>query len=180
MTRCLRDRTLLLVHYGEGHATHQAHLAACSRCTSRYRRIVQDLALIGDALERMPAAEKLRRLTRAPWRRRVAVAAVLAMGVMIVGVEVWLWRDTQVVLQAQRHPGEAETIRFLAEVSAGLSSASDGSEEESQLLLPAPDLADSAMGLEWDDDLRAGPGETCLECDTVDENIWGGDGDENL
>ena len=68
----------------------------------------------------MPSAITVRHRRRAPWRRRVAVAAVLAAGVMVAGVKVRLWRDTQILVRWQRTTDETDTLRFLAEVSAVL------------------------------------------------------------
>ncbi len=173
MMRCLRDRTLLLVHYGEGHATQRAHLAACGRCAARYRRVVEDLELISSALERMPATVRVRRPTRAPWGSRVAVAAVLAGVVVLAGVEVRLRRDTQVLVRGQRTADDADTLRFLAEVSTDLSASSDG---EASLLPPAPYRADrEEMVLE--EDISLGElGEACADCSVEEENTGGGEG----
>ncbi len=175
MKSCLRDQSLLLVYYAEGTAAHLAHLEACPDCAARYRQVVRDLELIGHALERMPAAITVRRRSSAPWRRRVAVAAVLAAGVMLTGVEVWLWRGTQVLVQGQRSTDEADTMRFLVEVSAGLSAPSELSEEESTLLPPAPQRTDPEMILEGGDDNSLGEmGEACTGCGPSEDDTWGG------
>ncbi len=172
MKSCLRDRSLLLVHYGEGRAAHLAHLEACSECAARYRQLVRDLELIGHALERMPAAITVRRRSSAPWRRRVAVAAVLAAGVVVVGVEVRLWRDTQILVRGQRNTDETDTLRFLAEVSAGLSASSDG---ETLWLPPAPHRTDPEMVLEEEDEDSLGElGEACTDCGASEDDMEGG------
>ncbi len=177
MKRCLRDRSLLLVHYGEGRAAHLAHLEACSDCAARYRQLVLDLELIGHALERMPAAVTVHRRSRAPWPRRVAVAAALAAGVVVTGVEVWLWRDTQVLVQGQRNTNEADTLRFLAEVSAALPASSDG-----ETLVPPPDphLTDPEMVLEEGDEDPLGElGEAWTRDGASEDDTWGGYGNES-
>ena len=177
MKRCLRDRSLLLVHYGEGHAAHLAHLEACSDCAARYRQLVRDLELIGHALERMPSAITVRHRRRAPWRRRVAVAAVLAAGVVVAGVEVRLWRDTQILVRGQRTTDEADTLHFLAEVSAVLPVPSD---EETQLLQPARRLTDPEMVLGSEDEDSPGElGEACTDCGTLEDNARGENDNEN-
>ena len=149
MKSCLRDRSLLLVHSGEGRATHLAHLEACSDCAARYRQLVRDLELIGHALERMPAAITVRRRSSAPWPRWVTVAAVLAAAGVVAGVEMWLWPDTLVMVLVQRNTDEADTLRFLAEVSAVLPAPSEG---ETLVLPPAAHLTDPELVLEEGDD----------------------------
>jgi hypothetical protein len=143
MMRCLRDRSLLLFHYGEGRIAHVAHLETCSTCAARHRQLIQDLDLIGHALERLPSALPIRRRRRVSWQRRVTIAATLAAGVaMVVSVGVWQWRGAQVLVQRQRTADETETLRFLANVSSGLSATSDG--EVSTLPL-APDRDEMAL-----------------------------------
>ena len=177
MKRCLRDRSLLLVHYGEGHAAHLAHIEACSDCAARYRQLVLDLELIGHALQRMPAAITVRRRSRARWPRRVAVAAALAVGVVVTGVEVWLWRDTQVLVRGERNTDEADTLRFLAEVSAALPASSD---EETLVLPPALHLTDPEMVLEEGDEDSLGElGEAWMRDGASEDDTWGGYGNEN-
>ncbi len=177
MKRCVRDRSMLLVHYSEGRAAHLAHLEACSDCAARYRQLVRDLELIGHALERMPAAITVRRRSSAPWRRRVAVAAVLAAGVVVTGVEVWLWRDTQVLVRGERNTDEADTLRFLAEVSAALPASSD---EETLVLPPALQLTDPEMVLDNEDEDSLGdPGEAWMRDGASEDDTWGGYGNEN-
>ncbi|MDD5559928.1 hypothetical protein [Candidatus Methylomirabilis sp.] len=177
MIRCLHDRSLLLIHYGEGRAADLAHLEACATCAGRYRQLVRDLEQIDHALERMPSALTVRPRRRAFWPRRAMVAAMLAAGVIVAGVEVWLWRDTQVLVQRQPTLDEAGTLGFLAEVSAGLSAPSD---EETQVLQSARRLTEPEMMLDKeDDDVLGGLGETWTRDDASVEDSWGGDRHEN-
>lgn len=177
MIRCLHDRSLLLIHYGEGRAADLAHLEACATCAGRYRQLVRDLERIGHALERMPSAFMVRPQKRTFWPRRATVAAILAVGVIVAGVEVWLWRDTQVLVQRQPTLDEAGTLRFLAEVSVSLSAPSD---EETQLLQSARRLIKSKMVLDKEDNgVLGGLGEAWTRDDASVEDPWGGDGHEN-
>jgi hypothetical protein len=175
MKSCLRDRSLLLVHYGEGRAAHLAHLEACSDCAARYRQLVRDLELIGHALERMPAVITVPRRSRAPRSRWVPVAAVLAAGVVVAGVEMWLWPDTLVMVRGQRNTDEADTLRFLAEVSAVLPAPSDG---ETLVLPSAPHLTDPDLE-EGDDDSLGELGEAWTRSGASEDDTWGGYGNEN-
>src|SRR5205823_1373834 len=49
MTRCLTERTLMLLQAGEGSAEEGAHLRACPRCAARHRALADDLGVIADA-----------------------------------------------------------------------------------------------------------------------------------
>lgn len=176
MIRCLHDRSLLLIHYGEGRAADLAHLEACATCAGRYRQLVRDLERIGHALEWMPSAFTVRLQRRTFWPRRVTVAAMLAVGVIVAGIEVWRWRDTQVLVQRQPTLDEAGTLRFLAEVSAGLSALID---EETQLLQSARRLTEPEMVLDKEDDgVLGGLGEAWTRDDASVEDPWGGGGHE--
>lgn len=144
MRECLRDHNLLSVYYDEGAVEDLTHLETCSNCTARYRRLVHDLELIGQALERLPAALPARRQDREPWLRRVVLAATLAAGVvMVTSIGVWQWRDAHVNVQRQRTDDENEILRFLADASTGLSAGGDG---EMPMLPLASDRADRDGG----------------------------------
>jgi hypothetical protein len=164
---------LLLVHYGEGHATEQAHLAACGRCAARYRRVVEDLELIRNALERMPAAVRVRRPTRVPWGGRIAVAAMLAGVAVLAGVEVRQWRGAQVPVREQWTADDTDTLRFLAQVSNDLSAPNDG---QVSLLPPALYRADREEMAVEEGILLGEPGETCADCRVEEENTDEGEG----
>ena len=144
MKRCLQDRSLLLVHYGEGRIADVAHVETCSTCAARYRQVVQDLELISYALERLPSALPVRHRGGTSWRRRVVMAAALAAGVamVVVGGEVWQWRGTHGPAQRQQVADETEILRFLADVSTDLSAATDG---EVSALPFAPDRDEIAL-----------------------------------
>jgi hypothetical protein len=97
--------------------------------------------------------------------------------VIVAGVEVWLWRDTQVLVQRQPTLDEAGTLRFLVEVSAGLSAPSD---EDTQLLQPTRRLTEPEMMLDnEEDDVLGGPGAAWTRDNVSVEDSWGGDGHEN-
>ncbi|MDE2058662.1 MAG: hypothetical protein KGL31_09690 [candidate division NC10 bacterium] len=176
MRRCLGERSLLLVHYGEGRAAHLAHIETCSNCAARYRRLAQDLELIGHALERLPSALPVRRPERASWRRQVTMATALAAGVvMVVGVGVWQWRGAQVLVQRQRTADETQTLHFLADVSIGLSASSDG--EVSVLPLASDRTDQEEMMLEEPNGSPREVEETWMRDSASDTDIWGGPGD---
>jgi len=149
MNRCLRDRTLLLLHEGEGSESDRAHLRACLRCAGRYQQMGLDLEVIDQALEQAPPLRAARRHPSDVRRRSVAVAVALAVIVVFAGVEAWRWRESVSWVRPQATGGDADTLRFLAEVSAVLSSTGDAS---------PPDFADVAAMPEtgWSDEWDAG------------------------
>lgn len=149
MNRCLRDRTLLLSSYGEGSEEDRAHLRACLDCAQRYQRLSRDLELIGRALREGPPVAAVGRLPGAVRRRGLVVAAALTALAVFGGVEAWMWRESVLWVRPQTEAGDADALRFLAEVSAVLSSTGDA---------PTLDLADVAAMPEagWSDEWDAG------------------------
>ena len=86
MSRCLTERTLMLLQAGEGRAEERAHLRACPRCAARDRALEDELGVIADALRAGPAPGAAR--PRLRWR---AVGALAASVALAVGAA-WLWR----------------------------------------------------------------------------------------
>jgi hypothetical protein len=88
--KCLRDKTLLLLHEGEGTGNQRDHLAQCERCAGRYQDLVHDLAAISHILRDKPPQTIAHRF-RPPGVRWLpaAVAAVLVLALMWQGVRMW-------------------------------------------------------------------------------------------
>ena len=64
MKRCLSEKSLVLLHSGEGSASDRAHLEGCLSCTRRYRQLCSDLGEIVAALKQpAPALRPRRRFT---------------------------------------------------------------------------------------------------------------------
>src|SRR6267378_1468140 len=74
MRRCLGDKALVLLHEGDGRPEDRSHLEGCARCADRYRRLTDDLRVIGVVLASDPAPAAVP--SRAAWPRWVAAAAV--------------------------------------------------------------------------------------------------------
>ena len=74
MSRCLTDRTLMLLQAGEGGAGARAHLRACPPCATRYRALEDDLGVVAGALRAgpPPAAERPRLRWRAVGEQQAA------------------------------------------------------------------------------------------------------------
>src|SRR5919108_2315862 len=91
MNRCLRDKTLLLLHDGEGTRAERGHLQECEACAARYRQLELDLGAIGQVLRQEPPLEttnyRFRRLN-ARWFP-AAVAVPLALILVWKGMQIW-------------------------------------------------------------------------------------------
>jgi hypothetical protein len=80
MNTCLRNRALLLLAAGEGTSAQQAHLALCTACAARYRRVVHELESIEWVLRETsprPAPVPARLFLRRRWLPTVATLAAL-------------------------------------------------------------------------------------------------------
>ena len=91
MNRCLRDKTLLLLHDGEGTGAQRAHLTGCEACAARYRQLGRDLEAISQVLREDPPPQTVRHRF-GPLAVRwlpTAVAVALALMLMWGGVRIW-------------------------------------------------------------------------------------------
>jgi len=91
MTRCLNEKTLLLLHDGEGTGAQRTHLTECETCAARYRQLGRDLEAICQVLREEPppktASPRLRPFT-VRWVP-AAAAVILALVLMWEGVRIW-------------------------------------------------------------------------------------------
>jgi len=139
MRRCVSDRTLWLVHEGEGQPEEQTHVRACPRCLARRDRLAHDLGTLSSTLRALPAGAPRRQASARGWRR-VAVAAMLVGVVAVAAVGAWQARPSRPAATA-RSSG-AEVVPFLGDVSSALA--------------PAGSSAPVAIETAWlDDDLVA-------------------------
>lgn len=120
MSPCLSDDALDRVHADLGSIAERAHLAACSACAERSRRLRRDLDLITAVLRdtREPLTLPLTRIV--PARRRWLPAAIglsTAALALLVWVEVAVWRAVTPVPPTMQ-PQEVAAI--LSDVSASL------------------------------------------------------------
>jgi len=78
MRRCLSEKTLVLLHGGEGAANDRAHLEGCLSCTRRYRQLSSDLGEIVTALKQpAPASSVQRRFSYSGLRWSLAAAGIV-------------------------------------------------------------------------------------------------------
>ena len=140
MSRCLTERTLMLLQAGEGRAEERAHLRACPRCAARDRALEDELGVIADALRAGPAPGAAR--PRLRWR---AVGALAATVVLAVG-GAWMWRAARVA-----PPAGGRDVGVLVEDLAGTlfptpEAAATGEQS-------ATDVADEVAAFDEDDEL---------------------------
>ena len=159
MTRCLRERRLLLIQAGEGTPAEHAHLRLCADCVERYDALFDDLELIGQVLKapppRLPAPA-------GAFSSRVPRLALAGVGVSILAVALiagGLRRQSSVDVAA----GFPSVGRMAEEVSLALLSTddvmpaavtgSDGGDVRAALSGRWPCPSADSLGGECDDEL---------------------------
>src|ERR1043166_2255873 len=92
MKRCLKDKTLLLLHAGEGTGAQRTHLAECESCAGRYRDLGVELDVISQVLREEPPHQIVNRrshLRAVRWMPAALAAAVLVLIVVWQGARMW-------------------------------------------------------------------------------------------
>lgn len=122
MTGCLDDRSLVMVRYAEASPAEQEHVRTCLRCAARYQRLSHDLERIGEVLGgRPPAIGYVPAAAAASWRR-VLAAGLIAVVVLLGGVEMWMWKASTSMTGGQ---GDTDMRTLLGEVAAVLGPSDD-------------------------------------------------------
>jgi hypothetical protein len=83
MKNCLSERTLLLVHDGEGSVAERAHLESCLNCARRYRLLVDDIKEVVTILKQPPPTHSSRRPQTYSWVRWSLATAVVAVAFLL-------------------------------------------------------------------------------------------------
>lgn len=94
MSRCLRDRTLLLLYYGGGTKAKRAHLTECETCATRYRQLGHDLESISQVLREKSPPQTVRHRARPSFARWLPATAALALALLLVWVSVRVWNPS--------------------------------------------------------------------------------------
>ena len=83
MKNCLNEKTLLLLHDGEGSAEQRAHVESCLNCARRYRQLTDDIKDVVSILKQAPppVASKPAAFAGLRW----SLAAGLIMGAFLLG-----------------------------------------------------------------------------------------------
>jgi hypothetical protein len=83
MKNCLSERTLLLLHDGEGSVAERAHLESCLNCARRYRVLVDDIKEVVTILKQPPPTYTSRKPPVYSWVRWSLAAAVIAVAFLL-------------------------------------------------------------------------------------------------
>jgi hypothetical protein len=83
MKNCLSERTLLLLHDGEGSVAQRAHLESCLNCARRYRLLVDDIKDVVTILKQPPPTSALRKPHVDSWVRWSLAAAIVAIAFLL-------------------------------------------------------------------------------------------------
>jgi hypothetical protein len=83
MKDCLSERTLLLMHDGEGSAAERAHLESCLNCARRYRLLVEDIKEVVAILKQSPPAHTSRTPPLYSWVRWSLAAGLVAASFLL-------------------------------------------------------------------------------------------------
>ena len=154
MKRCLSERTLWLVHERAAREQDTAHLEGCLDCSTRYRRLDEDLGEITRALRNH--ASPLGRAARRGRRRWITAAAGVAGFGLLAGGEAVLWRESKALVDP-RPETTAEALSLLEEVTLLLSSP--GVTAASVLVSdPSTVIAEMTSQESYEDDPIAGGG----------------------
>jgi len=171
MSGCLPEEALVLAQAGEGTRADREHLAACSACDARYRRLIRDLEMIGQALADVPPPGTASRHP-APGRYLVPAAAA---GLVVAGVLLWgLWLGKATGPGVAPDSSGAEVTRDLQAVSATLFSALETSPT---MMTSMADLDELQAALEWEASCRWAPVFT-PECEDAQDYLLGPGGGE--
>ena len=83
MKNCLSERTLLLLHDGEGSVAQRAHLESCLNCARRYRLLVDDIKEVVTILKQPAPTYTSRRPPGYFWVRWSLAAAIVAVAFLL-------------------------------------------------------------------------------------------------
>lgn len=133
MSRCLADRTLLLICDGESTEAYQAHLQTCTACATRYQQLIHDLKVIGQVLQEAPPSQASRSRSHVLRLRWMPMAAAVAVVLALVwgGMRVWWLSPPPFSLTASHE----DVLQFMEEEVA---SALFSTTEARVAAMPAP------------------------------------------
>jgi len=101
MSRCLSDRTLLLIEDGERSSVQRTHLKECEACAARYRQLSRDLEAITQVLREQAPPLAATHPARPFALRWLPGAAVLALALLLVWAGVRQWKSPAVPSSAK-------------------------------------------------------------------------------
>jgi hypothetical protein len=107
MNRCLKDKTLFLLHDGEGTSAQRSHLTECEACNARYRQLGGDLEAISQVLREEPPRETVSHRFRPLSVRWLPAAIAVAVAFLLVWEGVRMWNRSARPLFRETDNGEA-------------------------------------------------------------------------
>ena len=91
MNRCLKEKTLLLLHDGAGTSAQRTHLTECATCAARYQNLRRDLETLTQILSDERLQKAVNHRVPLPRVRWLPAVGTLAMALLLAGVAVQLW-----------------------------------------------------------------------------------------
>lgn len=143
MSRCLDEKTLLLLSEGDGGAEERSHLRICRHCRARYDELTRDLRSITHTLQEEPPPLRVVNPRAAIFYRSVSIAAGLLLAVALLWGEPGSWRPKRSALSEQAL--NSEISQFLEQVSEAISPG--GNVSEAETVLSESDLASVQLAL---------------------------------
>lgn len=110
MSKCLNERTLLLLVEGEGTDSQKNHLSACDTCTSRSNALVRDLETLRQTLRQGPPAEAISNPLPRFRSRWLPAGVALAMTLALAWPGVRTWTRPGSPTQEGNRSGDARGI----------------------------------------------------------------------
>jgi hypothetical protein len=116
MTRCLGEKTLLLLSAGDGNSEHLLHLKTCEFCADRYQRMAQELEFVASTLRQEPPADEPTDRPIPLLYRAVPILAAFVFAVVLIWGESRFWRS---------NPGESSEELATSDLSQLLDQVSE-------------------------------------------------------
>ena len=152
MSRCLEEKTLLLLSDGDGSAEERSHLRSCRSCTARYDELTRDLRSITHTLQDEPPPLRSANPRAAILYKSVSIAAGLLLVVGLLWGESRLWRTNRSPLSEQAL--NSEISQFLEQVSEAIFDSRNIREAETALSESSLASVQIALGENCLDDCR--------------------------
>ena len=110
MNRCLKDKTLLLLHDGERTTAQRTHLTECATCAARYQKLRRDLQTISEILRDEPLQDAVSHPLSSPGVRWLPTVGTLAVALLLAVVAVQLWGPSARLFLTGASDGESSTL----------------------------------------------------------------------
>jgi hypothetical protein len=110
MNRCLKEKTLLLLHDGDGTSAQRTHLTECAICAARYQKLRRDLETLRQILGDEQLSNAVSHRLSSPRVRWLPAVGTLAMALLLVGVAVQLWTPSARLSPTGASDGESSTL----------------------------------------------------------------------